>query len=202
MPLATLGTFILWMGWLGFNGGSMLSIAEKSNANAVAMVFLNTNLAAGGGVIASLLLVKFIWGRADLTIILNGALAGLVSITAGPLRQQLLKPSSLVPLYLFFSSTSLINDLRLMTLVGAISVHGVAGLWGLLIVSYTNEKVSLLGQCLGALTIFIWVFCSSLLLWLLIKNLIGVRVSKQHENEGVDISECGIEAYPEFHKKL
>jgi len=204
LPLATLGTFILWMGWFGFNGGSVLAMASKESADAVAMVFLNTNAAAAGGVIASLLLAKAWFGKADLTMALNGALAGLVAITAGPDT-----PSALVATLIgavggcivVGSIVWLDRELRIDDPVGAISVHGVVGLWGLLAVPLTNSSASFLGQLVGAGTIFIWVFGTSLLLWLGLKAAMGIRVSEEEEEDGVDLSECGLEAYPEFVSK-
>jgi len=201
LPLATLGTFILWMGWFGFNGGSVLAMASKESADAVAMVFLNTNAAAAGGVIAALLLAKAWFGKADLTMALNGALAGLVAITAGPDT-----PSALVAtligavggLIVVLSIVWLDRELRIDDPVGAISVHGVVGLWGLLAVPLTNSSASFLGQLVGAGTIFVWVFGTSLLLWLGLKQVMGIRVSEEEEEDGVDLSECGMEAYPEF----
>ena len=204
LPLATLGTFILWMGWFGFNGGSVLAMASKESADAVAMVFLNTNAAAAGGVIAALLLAKVWFGKADLTMALNGALAGLVAITAGPDT-----PTALVAtligavggLIVVASIVWLDRELRIDDPVGAISVHGVVGLWGLLAVPLTNSSASFLGQLVGAGTIFVWVFGTSLLLWLGLKAAMGIRVSEEEEEDGVDLTECGLEAYPEFVSK-
>ena len=204
LPLATLGTFILWMGWFGFNGGSVLAMASKESADAVAMVFLNTNAAAAGGVIASLLLAKAWFGKADLTMALNGALAGLVAITAGPDT-----PTALVAtligavggLIVVASIVWLDRELRIDDPVGAISVHGVVGLWGLLAVPLTNSSASFVGQLVGAGTIFVWVFGTSLLLWLGLKAAMGIRVSEEEEEDGVDLTECGLEAYPEFVSK-
>ena len=204
LPLATLGTFILWMGWFGFNGGSVLAMASKESADAVAMVFLNTNAAAAGGVIASLLLAKAWFGKADLTMALNGALAGLVAITAGPDT-----PTALVAtligavggLIVVLSIVLLDRELKIDDPVGAISVHGVVGLWGLLAVPLTNSSASFLGQLVGAGTIFVWVFGTSLLLWLGLKATMGIRVTEDEEEDGVDLTECGLEAYPEFVSK-
>ncbi len=201
LPLATLGTFILWMGWFGFNGGSVLAMASKESADAVAMVFVNTNAAAAGGVIAALALAKVWFGKADLTMALNGALAGLVAITAGPDT-----PSALVAtligavggLIVVASIVCFDRELKIDDPVGAISVHGVVGLWGLLAVPLTNSDVSFGGQLVGAITIFVWVFVTSLLLWIGLKALMGIRVSDEEEEDGVDITECGLEAYPEF----
>ncbi|MCH9645798.1 MAG: ammonium transporter [Proteobacteria bacterium] len=203
MPLATLGTFILWMGWFGFNGGSVLAMASKESANAVAMVFLNTNAAAAGGVIAALLLVKLLWGKADLTMALNGALAGLVAITAGPDTPTALEATligAVGGILVVFSISTLDKVFKIDDPVGAISVHGVVGLWGLLAVPLTNSGVSFTGQLAGAGTIFVWVFGTSLILWLVLKAIMGVRISEEEEYAGADISECGLEAYPEFTK--
>jgi len=203
MPLATLGTFILWLGWFGFNGGSVLAIASKESANAVAMVFLNTNAAAAGGVIAALLLVKLLWGKADLTMALNGALAGLVAITAGPDTPTALEATligAVGGILVVFSISTLDKVFKIDDPVGAISVHGIVGLWGLLAVPLTNSGVSFSGQLAGAGTIFVWVFGTSLVLWLALKAIMGVRISEEEEYAGSDISECGLEAYPEFTK--
>ena len=201
LPLATLGTFILWMGWFGFNGGSVLAMASKESADAVAMVFVNTNAAAAGGVIAALLFAKVWFGKADLTMALNGALAGLVAITAGPDT-----PSALVAtligavggVIVVLSIVWFDRKLRIDDPVGAISVHGVVGLWGLLAVPLTNSDVTFSAQLIGALTIFVWVFIASGLVWYALKSIIGIRVSAEEEDDGVDLTECGLEAYPEF----
>ena len=203
MPLATLGTFILWMGWFGFNGGSVLAMASKESANAVAMVFLNTNAAAAGGVIAALILVKLLWGKADLTMALNGALAGLVAITAGPDTPTALEATligAVGGILVVFSISTLDKVFKIDDPVGAISVHGVVGFWGLLAVPLTNSAVSFSGQLAGAGTIFVWVFGTSLVLWLALKAIMGVRISEEEEYSGADIAECGLEAYPEFTK--
>jgi len=201
LPLATLGTFILWMGWFGFNGGSVLAMASKESADAVAMVFVNTNAAAAGGVIAALLFAKIWFGKADLTMALNGALAGLVAITAGPDT-----PSALVAtligavggVIVVLSIVWFDRKLRIDDPVGAISVHGVVGLWGLLAVPLTNSDVTFSAQLIGAVTIFVWVFVASGLVWYALKSIIGIRVSAEEEDDGVDLTECGLEAYPEF----
>ncbi len=200
LPMATLGTFILWMGWFGFNGGSVLKLGDMASANAVAMVFLNTNAAAAGGVIAALIVAKMMFGKADLTMILNGALAGLVAITAGPDTPTPLMATMIGAVggaLVVFSIVSL-DKLKLDDPVGAISVHGVVGLWGLLAVPLTNADASFIGQLTGAATIFVWVFGTSFIVWLAIKMVMGIRVSEEEEYEGVDLSECGMEAYPEF----
>jgi Amt family ammonium transporter len=200
LPMATLGTFILWMGWFGFNGGSVLATASVESANAVAMVFLNTNAAASGGLIAALIVAKLLFGKADLTMALNGALAGLVAITAEPSTPSALQATlfgALGGVLVVFSILTL-DKLKLDDPVGAISVHGVVGLLGLLLVPVTNDGSSFSGQLIGAATIFVWVFVTSFIAWYVIKALIGLRVSEEDEANGVDIAECGMEAYPEF----
>lgn len=202
MPLATLGTFILWMGWFGFNGGSELKISNVGEANAVALVFVNTNMAAAGGVVAALLTVRLLWGKADLTMALNGALAGLVAITAEPLTPTPLQATlfgGLGGLLVVFSIIAL-DRMKIDDPVGAISVHGVVGVLGLLLVPVTNSDAAIGTQLLGAGVIFGWVFFASLIVWTLLKGIFGIRVSEEEEYEGVDLSECGLEAYPEFTK--
>jgi len=204
LPMATLGTFILWMGWFGFNGGSVLKLGDIANSNSVAMVFLNTNAAATGGVVAALILARILFGKADLTMILNGALAGLVAITAEPLTPSAVEATligAVGGVIVVFSIVAL-DKLRIDDPVGAISVHGVVGLWGLLAVPLTNEGASLVGQIAGALTIFVWVFFASLAVWFVLKKTMGIRVSEEEEYDGVDQSECGLEAYPEFTRTL
>ena len=200
MPLATLGAFILWMGWFGFNGGSQLQITGFDNANAVAAIFVNTNMAAAGGVVAALLTVKILWGKADLTMALNGALAGLVAITAEPLTPSPLAATiigALGGILVVFSIITL-DRLKIDDPVGAISVHGVAGMLGLMVVPVTNPDANFGAQALGLVAIFAWTFITSLIIWGIIKMIMGIRVNEEEEYEGVDISECGLEAYPEF----
>ncbi|CAA0079029.1 Ammonia channel [BD1-7 clade bacterium] len=200
LPLATLGTFILWMGWFGFNGGSTLQLSGVSVANEVASVFVNTNAAASGGLIAALLVAYVMFGKADLTMALNGALAGLVAITAEPAD-----PTPLVAtligavggVIVVFSIVTL-DKLKIDDPVGAISVHGVVGLFGVLVVPVTDADATFGGQLVGAAVIFAWVFVTSLITWGVIKAVIGVRVSEEEEFDGVDVHECGMEAYPEF----
>ena len=200
LPLATLGTFILWLGWFGFNGGSALKISGVAEANGVALVFVNTNMAAAGGLIFALLLARLWFGKADLTMALNGALAGLVAITAEPLAPTPFGATMIGAVGGVIAVMSIItlDRLRIDDPVGAISVHGVVGIWGLLAVTLNNEGASIGIQVVGLLAIFVWVFTTSLLVWFLIKLLLGIRVDAEHEYEGVDISECGLEAYPEF----
>ena len=200
MPLATLGTFILWMGWFGFNGGSTLKLGGIGVANEVANVFLNTDAAASGGLIGALIVARILFGKADLTMALNGALAGLVAITAEPAD-----PSPLLSTFIgmmgggivVFSIVGL-DKLKIDDPVGAISVHGVVGLFGIFAVLLSDSDATFSGQLIGALVIFAWVFGASLITWMAVKATIGIRVSDDEESEGVDISECGLEAYPEF----
>ena len=200
LPMATLGTFILWLGWFGFNGGSVLATASVESANAVAVVFMNTNAAAAGGLIAALLVAKVLFGKADLTMTLNGALAGLVAITAEPSTPTALEATlfgAAGGILVVFSILAL-DKMKIDDPVGAISVHGVVGLLGLLLVPLTNEGSSFSGQLIGAATIFVWVFGASLVAWGILKAIMGLRVSEEEEFAGVDIAECGMEAYPEF----
>ncbi|WP_261842643.1 ammonium transporter [Aliamphritea ceti] len=203
LPLATLGTFILWMGWFGFNGGSVLKLGDVNSAHSVAMVFLNTNAAAATGAICALLTARALFGKADLTMLLNGALAGLVTITAEPSTPTPLQASlfgAIGGVLVVFSILTL-DKLRIDDPVGAISVHGVCGLLGLILVPVTNDGSTFSGQLIGAATIFIWVFIVSLIVWAILKQLMGIRVSAEEEYQGVDLAECGMEAYPEFANK-
>ena len=200
LPLATLGTFILWLGWFGFNGGSELSMSTKSAADAVATVFLNTNTAAAGGLVAALLVARSLFGKADLTMALNGALAGLVSITAAPNT-----PSPLLATFIGAVGGVLVvfsivgfERAKIDDPVGAISVHGTAGIWGVLAVLLSNDEATLTGQLAGLAAIGGFVFLASFGVWLVLKAVSGIRVSEAEELEGVDLSECGMLAYPEF----
>ena len=203
LPLATLGTFVLWLGWFGFNGGSVLATASVESANAVAVVFMNTNAAASGGLIAALIVAKMMFGKADLTMALNGALAGLVAITA--------EPSTPTPLLatlfgaaggvLVVFSIVALDKMKIDDPVGAISVHGTVGFLGLLLVPLTNDGASFSGQIIGALTIFVWVFVASYIVWSILKATMGIRVSPEEEETGVDVGETGMDAYPEFTAK-
>ncbi len=200
LPLATLGTFILWMGWFGFNGGSVLKLGDINSANSVAMVFLNTNAAAAGGAIAAMITSRILFGKADLTMLLNGALAGLVAITAEPSTPTALQATlfGAVGGILVVFSIVFLDKLKIDDPVGAISVHGTCGFLGLMLVPLTNDGVSFSGQLIGAGTIFAWVFLTSFAVWFILKMVMGIRVSAEEEYEGVDIGECGLEAYPEF----
>ena len=200
LPLAALGTLILWLGWFGFNGGSELKVSDVGEANAVALVFVNTNMAAAGGLVFALLLSRFWFGKADLTMALNGALAGLVAITAEPLTPEPIQATLIgaVGGLLVVASIVTLDKLRIDDPVGAISVHGVVGIWGLIAVCFTNDDASFGAQLLGMACIFAWVFGVSFVVWLILKKTVGIRVSEEEEYEGVDLGECGLEAYPEF----
>jgi Amt family ammonium transporter len=200
MPLATLGTFILWLGWFGFNGGSELKLSDIGEANAVAMVFVNTNAAAAGGVIAALLTAQMMFGKADLSMTLNGTLAGLVAITAEPLTPTPLVATLIgaVGGLIVVLSIITIDKIKIDDPVGATSVHGVVGIWGLLAVCISNPEATLKAQLIGIVVIAGFVFVSSLITWFIIKMVMGIRVSEEDEYQGVDYSECGMEAYPEF----
>jgi Amt family ammonium transporter len=200
LPLATLGTFILWLGWFGFNGGSELKVSDIAEANAVAAVFVNTNAAAAGGVVAALLTARALFGKADLTMALNGALAGLVAITAEPLTPVPLEATligAVGGLLVVFAIITM-DKIKIDDPVGAISVHGVVGMWGLIAVPLTNTETSFGPQLLGLGVIFAWTFVASFVVWLILKSVMGIRVSEEEEYEGVDLGECGLEAYPEF----
>ena len=200
LPLATLGMLILWLGWFGFNGGSELRVSDVGEANAVALVFVNTNMAAAGGLVFALILARLWFGKADLTMALNGALGGLVAITAEPLAPTPIGATLIgaVGGLIVVASIVSLDKLRIDDPVGAISVHGVVGMWGLLAVPIYNDEATLGAQLLGLFSILFWVFITSFAVWYAIKATLGIRVDEEHEYEGVDISECGLEAYPEF----
>ncbi|WP_409421094.1 ammonium transporter [Pseudaeromonas sp. ZJS20] len=200
MPLATLGTFILWMGWFGFNGGSQLMVSDAENAIAVGQVFLNTNAAACAGCLAALIVTKLTWGKADLTMVLNGALAGLVAITADPLHPSPMLAvliGALAGVLVVYAIVA-IDKVRIDDPVGAISVHGVCGFFGVMAVPFSNGDATFGSQLLGAAVIFGWVFAASLLVWGVLKATMGLRVSEEEEITGMDIHDCGVDAYPEF----
>ena len=201
LPLSALGTLILWLGWFGFNGGSELMISNVDEANAVSLVIVNTNMAAAGGLVAALMTARLWFGKADLTMALNGALAGLVAITADPLSPAPLAATIIGAIggaIVVASIVMLDRKFKIDDPVGAISVHGVVGIWGLIAVVFNNEGSSIGAQLLGIFAIFAWVFVTSLGVWYALSKLMGIRVSEEEEYEGVDIGECGVEAYPEF----
>ena len=200
MPLATLGTLILWMGWFGFNGGSQLLISDAENATAVGLVFVNTNAAAAAGLVGALVVSKLKWGKADLTMILNGALAGLVAITADPASPSPLFASfiGLIAGVIVVYSITTFDTLKIDDPVGALSVHGVCGIFGLLVVPLSNDGASFGAQLYGAAVIFGFVFVASWVVWSIIKVTMGIRVTAEEEETGMDLIDCGVEAYPEF----
>ncbi len=202
MPLATLGTFILWFGWFGFNGGSELKLSNIDEANAVAQVFVNTNMAAAGGLIAALIATRIFFGKADLTMALNGALAGLVSITAEPLSGSNIVSMGIgaVGGVIVVGSITLLDKIKIDDPVGAISVHGTCGIWGLLAVLITSADATLMGQLTGLGAIFGFTFVASFAAWFLIKLVMGIRISEEEEMQGSDMTDIGVEAYPEFTK--
>jgi len=191
MPLATLGMFILWFGWFGFNGGSELKLSNIDEANAVAQVFVNTNMAAAGGLVAALILATVIFGKADLTMALNGALAGLVSITAEPLSGTNLESMLIgaVGGVLVVLSIVGLDKIKIDDPVGAISVHGTCGIWGLMAVLITSDDATLTGQLTGLGAIFGFTFVAALVVWFIIKLVIGIRLSEEDELIGADKAE-------------
>ena len=200
MPLATLGTFILWLGWFGFNGGSQLALGSAENAIAISQIFVNTNMAAAGGVVAALIFTQLVFGKVDLTIVLNGAIGGLVSITAEPLTPTGLEAifigavgGLLVPL-----AVIALDKLKIDDVVGAIPAHLVCGIWGTLAVPLTNSETNFASQILGVASIGAFVIVASVIVWGIIRATIGIRVDEEGELVGLDKTELGMEAYPEF----
>jgi len=200
LPLATLGTFILWLGWFGFNGGSQLALGTGADAAAVSNIFINTNMAAAAGVVAAMGLTAILYKKVDLTMALNGALAGLVSITAEPLTPSI--PAAVligaIGGVLVVIAVPLLDKLKIDDVVGAISVHLVAGIWGTMAVPITNSDVTFQSQAVGVIGVGVFVCVASAIVWSLLKFTIGIRVSEEEEYEGLDKSELGLEAYPEF----
>ncbi len=200
MPLATLGTFILWLGWFGFNGGSQLALGSLENASAVSKIFVNTNMAAAAGVIVAMVMTQVIYGKVDLTMALNGALAGLVSITAEPLAPAIWQSVIIGGIggVIVVFTVPLLDKLRVDDVVGAIPVHLFAGIWGTLIVAWTNGDANVIVQATGVAAIGAFVFVSSFVVWAFLKFTIGLRPTLEEETDGLDKAEIGIEAYPEF----
>ncbi len=200
MPLATLGTFILWLGWFGFNGGSQLALGSLEDASSVSRIFMNTNIAAAAGVVVAMILSQVFYGKVDLTFALNGALAGLVSITAEPLT-----PSPIWAIIIggiggaiVVFTVPLLDKMKIDDVVGAIPVHLVAGIWGTLAVPFTNSDSNFGAQILGIVSIGVFVTVASLIVWMILKVTIGIRPTEEQEANGLDQTECGMEAYPEF----
>ncbi|NNJ76437.1 MAG: ammonium transporter [Anderseniella sp.] len=200
IPLATLGTFILWFGWFGFNGGSQLAMGTISDASSVSRIFVNTNLAAAAGVVVAIILTQIVYKKMDVTMALNGALAGLVSITAEPLT-----PSPVMAIMIggiggviVVFAVPMLDKLKIDDVVGAIPVHLLAGIWGTMVVPLTNGDATFYAQAVGVISVGIFVSVSSAIVWLILKATIGIRVSPEEELEGLDKGEIGVEAYPEF----
>jgi len=200
LVLVGLGTWILWMGWFGFNGGSQLRLSTLSDANAVAQIFVNTNMAAAGGLLATMIVAKRLTGKTDITLALNGALAGLVAITADPLSGSAFVSTLIgaVGGILVYFSIIMLDKLKIDDPVGAISVHGVVGIWGVLAVTLTNSGATLLSQLIGIGAIAGWTFVTASIVIFIIKKTMGIRVSDKEEHDGSDIEELGVNAYPEF----
>ena len=202
LALATLGTFILWLGWFGFNGASQLALGTEADANAVAIIFANTNMAAAAGAVAALILTQILYKKVDLTMVLNGALAGLVSITAGPLDPTLFGALWIgaVGGVIVVLAVPFLDKLKIDDVVGAIPVHLIAGFWGTLAVPFYTEGTSFVTQIIGFAIIGAFVFVVSSIVWVILKATMGIRVSEEAEVNGLDVSELGMEAYPEFTK--
>ncbi|WP_417771588.1 ammonium transporter [Stappia sp.] len=200
MPLATLGTFILWLGWFGFNGASQLAMGSNSDVSDISRIFANTNLAAAGGVVAAIILTQILYKKVDVTMALNGALAGLVSITAEPLM-----PSPILAVLIgavggviVVFAVPLLDKLKLDDVVGAIPVHLLCGIWGTIIVPLTNPETSYVTQFIGIVAYGVFTFVASGVVWYLLKVTVGIRVTAEEEAMGLDKAEVGVEAYPEF----
>ncbi|MDG2429924.1 MAG: ammonium transporter [Paracoccaceae bacterium] len=202
LALATLGTFILWLGWFGFNGGSQLAMGSIGDVADVSRIFSNTNAAAAGGAIAALILTQVLYKKPDLTMILNGALAGLVSITAEPLEPTLGQATVIGAIggLIVVVSVPILDKFKIDDVVGAIPVHLIAGIWGTLIVPLTNSDASFGTQLYSLIVVGIFVVITSAIVWYALKALFGIRVDEEAEINGLDISELGMEAYPEFSK--
>ena len=200
LPLATLGTFILWLGWFGFNGGSQLYMNTAGNVADISRIFANTNTAAAGGAVAALILTQVVYGRVDLTMVLNGALAGLVSITAEPLYPTLGMASLIGAIggAIVVFGVPFLDRLRIDDVVGAIPVHLFCGIWGTMAVLLTNPVATLSGQVISILIVGAFVFVASLVVWVVLRAIMGIRVTEEHEVAGLDTAELGMEAYPEF----
>ena len=200
MPLATLGTFILWLGWFGFNGGSQLALGTIGDAADVSRIFTNTNTAAAGGAIAALILTQVMYKKIDLTMVLNGALAGLVSITAEPLAPSIGGATIIGAIggVIVVFAVPMLDKLKIDDVVGAISVHGIAGIWGTIAVVFSGGSIS--AQIIGTVSICLFIFILSLIIWYILDMIMGIRVSEEDELAGLDTTELGMDAYPDFSK--
>ena len=204
LPLATLGTFILWLGWFGFNGGSQLAMGTVSDVADVSRIFANTNAAAAGGAIAALILTQVFYKKVDLTMVLNGALAGLVSITAEPLTPTLGAATLIggVGGLIVVFAVPMLDKMKIDDVVGAIPVHLIAGIWGTLAVALTNSDASFGTQVMGIVTVGVFTFVVSWIVWTILKVTMGIRVTEEEELAGLDNAELGMEAYPEFSRQV
>ena len=202
LPLATLGTFILWLGWFGFNGGSQLAMGTVGDVADVSRIFANTNMAAAAGAVTALILTQIMYGKVDLTMVLNGALAGLVSITAEPLTPTLGAATLIgaVGGVIVVFAVPMLDKLKIDDVVGAIPVHLLAGIWGTLAVLLTNSDATLMGQVIPIIIVGVFVFVVSGVVWFILNAIMGIRVSEEEEINGLDMAELGMEAYPEFSK--
>ena len=200
MPLATLGTFILWLGWFGFNGGSQLALGTIGDAADVSRIFTNTNTAAAGGALAALILTQLMYKKIDLTMVLNGALAGLVSITAEPLAPSIGGATLIgaVGGVIVVFAVPMLDKLKIDDVVGAISVHGIAGIWGTIAVVFSGGSFG--AQIIGTVSICLFIFILSLVIWYVLDLIMGIRVSEEDEITGLDSTELGMDAYPDFSK--
>ncbi len=200
LQMATLGTFILWLGWFGFNGGSQLAMGTVGDVGDISRIFANTNTAAAGGAIAALVLTQLLYKKADLTMILNGALAGLVSITAEPLTPTLGMATLIgaVGGVIVVFAVPMLDKLRIDDVVGAIPVHLFAGIWGTMAVLLTNSDATFMGQLIPILIVAAFVIVTSAVVWIILKGVMGIRVSEEAEIMGLDTAELGMEAYPDF----
>lgn len=200
LPLATLGTFVLWLGWFGFNGGSQLALASFVDASAIARIFANTNTAAAAGVVTAMVMTQLMYKKVDLTMALNGALAGLVSITAEPLTPGLGMAALIGAIggVIVVFAVPMLDRFKIDDVVGAIPVHLFAGIWGTLAVPLTNPAGNFITQLTGIIAIGVFVTIVSSILWLVLKFTVGIRVSREDEDKGLDQAELGLEAYPEF----
>ena len=200
MPLATLGTFILWLGWFGFNGGSQLAMGTVGDVADVSRIFANTNTAAAGGALAAMVLTQVLYKKVDITMVLNGALAGLVSITAEPLTPSLGAATLIgaVGGVIVVFTVPMLDKFKIDDVVGAIPVHLFAGIWGTLAVVLTNDEATIGGQVMSILIVGAFIVVTSAIVWLVLKAVLGIRVSAEDEMDGLDKAEIGVEAYPEF----
>lgn len=200
IPLATLGTFILWLGWFGFNGASQLAMGTINDVSDISRIFANTNLAAAAGVVVTIILLQIMYKKIDVTMVLNGALAGLVAITAEPLAPSVLQTLFIGGMggVIVVFAVPMLDKLKIDDVVGAIPVHLLAGIWGTMIVPLTNSGTSFGTQLIGVLAYGVFTFGASIIVWGVLKATIGIRVSEEEEMLGLDKAEIGVEAYPEF----